>query len=314
MAKFCPVRKPYKKGYLQVSDGYKIYYHLYGNPKGKPVLFLHGGPGAGTEPKDARFFNPRIYNAILFDQRGAGKSKPFASIKNNTTWKLIEDINILLRHLGIKRVFLFGGSWGSTLALVYAIKYPNRVTGMLLRGVFLCDKEDSDYYLKGGTATHFPDVWERFLNNVPRKHRKDPLSYYLNRMQSKNKKIADKFAKEYTRYEVSILKLKITEKEIRKILKKNNLYKSMGMIESYYLKNMCFLPQKFILKNAKKISKIPTVIVHGRYDVICRPLIAYRLHKALPRSKLYFVTAGHGRDEEMVLKLKEEMDKFSKIL
>ena len=307
--------KPYKKGFLRVSDGYTLYYELCGNPKGIPVLYLHGGPGAGIWPKDRRYFNPKIYNAILFDQRGAGKSRPFASTKNNTTWKLVEDINALLGHLGIEKVFLFGGSWGSTLALVYAIKNPSRVTGMLLRGVWLADREDMEkYYMGGGAANHFPDAWERLIGNVPKSMRKNPLPYFVRQMNSRNRKIRDKYAKEMAIYEMTMLMLDMKKKTVEKYLKRGT-YKSLGPLETHYISNHCFLEDNFILRNSKTLSRIPTVIVHGRYDVICRPLLAWKLHKALPKSRLYFVIAGHSSsDKKVEEKLVEEMDKFAKVL
>lgn len=311
MSNLYPPIKPYKRGYLKVSDGYRLYYELCGNPKGKPVLYLHGGPGAGISPKDRRYFNPRKFNAILFDQRGAGKSKPFASTKNNTTWKLVDDINALLNHLEIKKVFLFGGSWGSTLALVYAIKNPERVSGTLLRGIFLSTDEEEKEYFGGFSAKMFPDAWERFLGNVPKKHRKNPVAYYIKQMNSKSKK-RNKFAREWTIYEMTMLMLDMKKKTVNKYIK-DGTYKSLSPIEAHYLSQRCFLPEGYILKNIKKISHIPTVIVQGRYDAICMPVSAYRLHKALPRSKLYFTISGHSsRDKNLQEKLVEEMDKFSK--
>jgi len=311
MTKFYPKIKPYKKGYLDVGNGHQIYYEMIGNPKGKPVLFLHGGPGSGIEPDDRRFFNPRKFNVVLFDQRGAGKSRPFASLNNNDTWKLVDDINKLLAHLGMKKAFLFGGSWGSTLALAYAIKNPNKITGMLIRGIFLCDSNDQKYYLNGGVAVLFPDAWERFIGNVPQKYRKAPAEYYYRQMKSKNAKIRDKFAKEWTIYELSILKMKMTEKMIKKYLK-DGTYKSLGPLEAHYITKMCFMQDNYIIKNAKRLSKIPVVIVHGRYDAICPPLNAWKLHKVLKKSKLYFVTSGHGSsEEELRSKLIEEMDKVA---
>ncbi|MFA4820348.1 MAG: prolyl aminopeptidase [Candidatus Aenigmatarchaeota archaeon] len=310
MAKLYPPIKPYKSGFLKVGDGHTLYYELCGNPKGRPVLYLHGGPGGGIAPNDRRYFNPKAYNAILFDQRGAGKSKPFASTKNNTTWKLLEDIRVLLNHLGIKKVFLFGGSWGSTLALVYAINYPETVTGMLLRGIFLSTTEEYKEFFGGYSAKMFPDAWERFLSFVP--NRKNPVAYYIKQMNSKDKKISDKYAREWSTYELTMLKLVVPQKTLKKYLRRGN-YRALGPLEAHYLSRNCFLSENYILKNAHKLKKIPTVIVHGRYDAICMPISAYKLHKALPCSKLYFVISGHGaHDKNMGRKLVEELDKFAK--
>ncbi|HLD39028.1 MAG TPA: prolyl aminopeptidase [archaeon] len=309
MAKLYPHIKPYKSGYLKVSDAHILYYEMCGNPNGRPVLYLHGGPGAGISPKDRQYFNPRKYNTILFDQRGSGKSKPFASTKNNTTWKLVEDINKLLAHVGIEKVFLFGGSWGSTLALVYAINYPEKVTGMLLRGVFLSVDQNFKEFFGGFSAKLFPDAWDRFLSFVP--NRKNPVAYYIKQMNSKNKKVQDRYAREWSTYELTMLKLDMNQKTMNKYLKRLS-YRSMAPLEAHYLSQRCFLPENYILKNIHKL-KMPVVIVHGRYDAICTPESAWKLHKALPQSKLYFTISGHNpADGVMAEKLIEEMDKFSK--
>ena len=303
----------YKKGYLAVSEGHKLYFELCGNPKGKPVMFLHGGPGAGISERDRGFFNPKLYDIILFDQRGAGRSKPFVSLKNNTTYKLIQDIRKILRFLRIKKVFLFGGSWGSTLALAYAIKYPKTVSGMLLRGIYLARPKDDEHYLSYAKRFN-PEAWHRLMNNVPKEYRKEVISYYHKQMQSKNLKIRNKFAYEWARYEISISRLNITEEDIEKVLKSFS-YKSLSILEVYYLKNKCFLQPNYILKNAHKISKIPISIVHGKYDLICPPEAAYELNKKLRNSKLYFVVAGHSVSEkEIQKKLVFEMDKIYKII
>lgn len=305
-------KRSYKRGYLKVSKIHRLYYELCGNPKGKPVLFLHGGPGAGFSERDKRFFNPKTYNVILFDQRGSGRSRPFASLKENTTFDLVEDIKKLLEFLKIKKVFIFGGSWGSTLALVYAIKYPKTVSGMLLRGIFLSSKDDINHYAKGGIKNFFPDVWSRFINLVPKKYRNDPVSYYLEQMTSKNKKIREKYAFEWAYYEMSILKLDTNHKEILKGLKQFS-YKSLAPLEAYYIKNNCFLPNDYILNNCYKISKLPISIVHGRYDFVCPVTNAYQLHKKLKNSRLYIVCAGHSSSEREINKrLISEMKKFSK--
>jgi len=303
----------YKKGYLTVSDSHKLYFELCGNPNGQPVIFLHGGPGAGISERDRGFFNPELYNIILFDQRGSGKSKPFGSLKNNTTQRLVQDIRKLLKFLKIKKSFLFGGSWGSTLALVYAIKYPKTVSGMLLRGIYLARPQDDKHYLHYAKKFN-PMTWNRFMNNVPKEYRKNILSYYHKQMQSKNPKIRNKFIYEWAHYEISISRLNITEAEIEEILKSFS-YKSLSILEVYYLKNKCFLRPNHILKNIHKLSNIPISIVHGKYDLICPPEAAYELNKRLKNSKLYLVVAGHSASEkEIQKKLVSEMDKFSKIL
>lgn len=318
--KLFPKIKPYRHGYLDVGDGHKLYYELCGNPKGKPVLFVHGGPGAGCSGKDRRFFNPKVWNIILFDQRGANRSKPFGSLRANTTWKLVSDIRRLLRFLNVKKVFLFGGSWGSTLSLVYAIKHHETVTGMLLRGVFLGRKGDIMYTYGGGAEAYFPEAWERFAGNVPAKYRNDIIGYYVRQMQSKNRRISNKFAFEFAYYELSLLKLSMAHLDVMKIMGKASSHpghKSMAIIESYYMKNICFLPKDYILKNISKLKKfrIPVTIVQGRYDVLCPPAQAWLLHKALPKSRLVFAISGHSSsDPPLTAKLVEEMRRMQRVV
>lgn len=314
--KLFPKIRPYRHGYLNVGDGHKLYYELCGNPKGKPVLYVHGGPGAGCSEKDRRFFNPKVWNIILFDQRGANRSKPFASLHANTTWKLVSDMRQLLRFLNISKVFLFGGSWGSTLSLVYAINYPETVTGMLLRGIFLGRKADIKYTYGGGAEAYFPDAWERFVSKVPQRCRNDVIGYYVKQMQSKNGRISNKFAFEFAYYELSLYKLRMTHRDIMRSLK-GFPYKSLAAVEAYYSKNNFFLPKNYILGNIGKLNKlkIPITIVNGRYDMLCPPHQAWQLHKALPKSKLFFTISGHARsDANMQEKLLEEMGRMGRIV
>ena len=302
--------KTYKKAFLDVGDNHKIYYELSGNPKGKPVLFVHGGPGAGFSDKDKRYFNPKVFNIITFDQRGCGKSKPFASIKNNTTFKLASDMNKLLKYLKIKKAILFGGSWGSTLSLAYAIRYPKTVAAMVIRGVMLGTKEEDNYFVYGAKE-HFPEAWERMASLVP--DNKNIISYYYKTMRSKNKETWRKYALEWARYEFSVSKLIPSELDVKRILKKIK-FKAFSLIEMHYMNNHWFLPKDYIIKNVHKI-KIPVSIIHGRYDNVCRPLSAYTIHNKIKGSKLYFTLAGHSAsDEENLEKLTKEMDHFGKTI
>lgn len=296
--------KSYKNGFINVSDGYKLYYELYGNPKGIPVLFLHGGPGAGFSDKDKQFFHKRRYNVIFFDQRGSSRSKPFGSIKKNTTQDLVNDINKILDYLNFDKVYIFGGSWGSTLALVYAINNPKRVRGLILRGIFLANKYSLEHYINGGIKEFFPDVWNRFVKQV--KKGEKPANYYLKRILSKNKKISEKFAYEWAYYEMSFYTInKISNPD--KILKTFS-YRSLAILEAHYIINKCFLPEDYIIKNINKIKHIKTSIVQGRYDFICPPIQAFRLHSKMNSSKLNIVSAGHSSsDEEIKKALKTEL-------
>jgi proline iminopeptidase len=283
----------YKSGHIDVSNGHSLYFELYGNPKGIPVLFLHGGPGAGFTDKDKQFFNKRRYNVIFFDQRGSSRSKPFGSIENNTTQDLVSDINKVLDYLNFNRVYVFGGSWGSSLALVYAIHHPKKVEGLILRGIWLANKYGLEHYINGGIKEFFPDVWERFAKLVPKGE--NPINYYLEKMLSADKKISDKYAYEWAYYEMSFYTInKISDPD--EILKTFS-YKSMAILEAYYIKNNCFLSEDFIMNNIDIIANFKISIVHGRYDFICPPAQAFRLHSKLNHSTLNITNAGHSSSD-----------------
>lgn len=308
-----PKRKPYRQGYFSVTDGHQLHYALYGNPKGIPVLYVHGGPGLGTTEFDSRHFNPRKFNIILIDQRGSGKSKPFAGLKGNNTKNLVEDFYKFLKFLKIKKTFLFGGSWGSTLSLCYAIKHPETVLGMVLRGIYLGGGFRDDYMLNGGPKTHFPEEWERFIGNVPKG--KNHLNYYWKMMNSKNKKTAIRYIREWSFYEESVLRLNPDPKKSRNAVMSHSII-PLAKLEAHYFKNNCFLPKNYIFNNTSKMRKIPLSIIHGRYDFVTTPEHAYFLHKMLPKSKLQFTIAGHsgsdGKNREMMVNQIHEIAKKTK--
>ena len=283
---------------------------MYGNPNGKPVLFLHGGPGAGFSDDSSRFFNSDIFNVIFFDQRGASRSLPFGNIEENTTQDLVNDINQLLDFLNIEKVLLFGGSWGSTLALVYAIQNAERVTGMLLRGIFLGDKASVDYFINGGVKAQFSEVWERFESLVPPNERGNIPRYYLEKMLSEDETISNRFAYEWAYYEMSIYKQGVTSDNEIKELVNNMSFKSLSIMEAHYCANYCFIPEGYILNNTKVLKNIKTVIVQGKHDVICPPRFAEQLHQTFgEQSTLYLVNAGHASSEpEIEAVLKREME------
>ena len=290
----------YKSGLFNVPDGHVLNYELYGNPKGIPVLFFHGGPGAGFRNKDKRFFDPKIFNVIFFDQRGAGKSTPFGSLCKNNTQKLIGDTKNLLDFLGFKKVILFGGSWGSTLALTFAIRHTSYVSGMILRGIFLGTKAEIKHYCQGGVAKFCPEVWERFIGLVPEAERGNIPAYYLKKMTDGTKE-TEKYAYEWAYYETSLLRLRVTKREILENLG-NPSCRALSLLEAYYMVNNCFLPDNYILDKVGKLSSIPTSIIHGRYDLICPPINAYNLSKKISGSRLFFVTAGHSAREKAIEK------------
>lgn len=298
----------YKKGFIDVGDGHSLYYELYGNPKGIPVVFLHGGPGAGFSDKDKTFFDKRRYNVILFDQRGASRSTPFGSIENNTTQNCVDDINKLLDFAGFDKAFVFGGSWGSTLALVYAIQHPERVLGLILRGIWLANRYAIDHYIGGGIKEFFPDVWERFNKLV--KKGEQPAKYYLKQMLSADKETSDKYAYEWAYYEMSFYTInKISG--IDEILSTFS-YKSMAILEAHFIANDCFMSEDYIMQNIGKIKNIKTTIVHGRFDFICTPIQAFQLNAALNNSELNIMNAGHsGYDPENFKIIKKEMRRIT---
>jgi len=303
-------RKPYRQGYFPVGDGHELYYALYGNPNGVPVLFVHGGPGGGCGDRAHRQFNPKKFNILIVDQRGSGKSKPFASVRANTTQKLVQDFRKILKFLKIEKTLLFGGSWGSCLSLCYAIKYPKTVLGMVLRGIYLGSNFETDYMLSGTPQAQFPEVWERFVSFVPKG--KKPIQYYWKMMNSKSKSVARKFCKEWARYESSLCSLIYNPEKVDRELK-GDWVLSIAKIEGHYFRHDCFLPDNYILKNAHKIRNIPLSIAHGRYDFVCEPKSAYLLHKALPKSKLFFVLSGHSSaDPEMRSRMMKEIHNMAK--
>lgn len=307
--KLFPPIKPYNSGYIAVGDGHEIYYEECGNPNGVPVLYLHGGPGAGCNEDARRFFDPKKCCIILFDQRGSGRSKPYASTYANTTQHLIEDTHKLLDRLGKKKVLLFGGSWGSTLALVYAINWPETVLAMVLRGIFLSEQREVRDYFEGISNSHFPEIWERFISHVPTDARQNPSDYYLAQMTSGNLKLCRKYAYEWAYYESARLNLEPkSEQELEKEIK-SDPYMSLAILEAHYIRNLCFLEDGYILKNAHRIPRVPISVIHGRYDDVCQVESAIRLHRALPTSKLHIVVAGHSRnDPEIIKKLVSETD------
>ena len=304
--KFFPAIKPYNKGYLNVGDGHNIYFEECGNPKGYPILFIHGGPGAGCSKDDRRFFDPKKWRIILHDQRGAGRSQPFCGIRENTTWHLVKDIELLLTELKVDRkVVLFGGSWGSTLSLVYAIAHPERVAGMVLRGIFLATSESMRDYLGGVTYKYYPEVFERFIEQVPDNYKNSPAKYYYKQMtRTKSKEYLERLSYEWAHYELAMLFLKEKSPEALDKVIKSFPYQSLSVLEAHYIANMCFLEDNYIIKNARKIpADAPITIVHGRYDVVCPPYQAWRLAKKLPWAKLHFVTAGHASCEPEIRKM-----------
>ncbi|WP_225247617.1 prolyl aminopeptidase [Mycoplasmopsis anatis] len=286
---------PYKSGFLNTESEHKIYYEVSGNQEGVPVIFLHGGPGGSSSEKHREFFDPKYYKIIIFDQRGCGKSTPSCSLINNTTDYLIQDINNLTKMLDVDKFILFGGSWGSTLALIYAIRNPERVLSLVLRGIFLCRKSDINWLYQNGVEQFFPEYFEDYMNYLSEEERIDALTSYYKRMTSSDRTVALQAATKFANLESITSTIKTVEpnSDDKHILE-------IATLEAHYFVNDSFLPSdNYILENTNKIENIPTYIVHGRYDMVCRPSSAYDLHKKLKNSQLYYTNlAGHSLFEE----------------
>ena len=292
-----PAIEPNHAGHLEVGDGHEIYYEESGNPHGKPAVFLHGGPGGGCTEKMRCFFNPDVYRIVLFDQRGCGKSRPHASLENNTTWDLVNDIEILRSALQIERWQVFGGSWGSTLALAYAQSHPDRVAELVLRGIFLLRKKEIQWLYQEGTSELFPDLWQHYLQPIPKGERGDMLGAYYKRLTSDDSEVRLEAAKAWSTWEASTSFLVPNEK-VTAAFAGSDLALSLARIECHYFVNGGFMKENQLLDNIDKIRNVPAVIVQGRYDVVCPMVSAWELAQAWPEADFRIVPdAGHAAFE-----------------
>lgn len=305
-----PEIQPYNTFRLQVSELHNIYVEEVGNPEGLPVLFLHGGPGGGLTEVYRRYFNPQKYRVILFDQRGAGQSTPAAELRENTTWDLVSDIEKIRTQLNISQWHVFGGSWGSTLSLCYAIEHPEAVKSLILRGIFMCRPEEIRWFYQEGAHRIFPDAWENYVRIIPEEERGDFVSAYYRRLTSEDKLGQKEAAKAWSVWEASTSKLFQDEKMIQHH-DEDNFSLTFARIECHYFINNIFTDSpQFILNHVSKIQNIPTEIVQGRYDIVCPTESAWTLHKSLPQSRLHIIPdAGHSVTEVGIAKkLVEIMD------
>ncbi len=287
----------FNKGHLKVSNIHKIYYEEFGNPNGIPVLFLHGGPGAGFSSFHRKLFNVKNHRVIFFDQRGSGKSLPLAEVKENNTSELLKDIEKLRKYLGIEKWFIFGGSWGSTLAILYGIKNPNRCLGFILRGIFLGTMTEIDWFLYG-MKSFFPEAHRKFTRKIPSNEQSNILNWYYRNLSHSNLEIVYELASKWNSYESSCSTLKYAE---RKMIGEQSL--AIAKIEAHYFINKCFIKEGYILKNVHKVSKIPCEIIQGRHDIICPPVNAYKLSKIWLESSLKIVEEGaHSGFEDCMFK------------
>jgi proline iminopeptidase len=292
-----PPIEPYAVGRLRVSERHELYYEQSGNPRGKPVVFLHGGPGAGTEPNQRRFFDPAAYRIVLFDQRGCGASTPHASLEENTTWHLVADIEALRAELGIERWQVFGGSWGSTLALAYAQTHPDRVTELVLRGIFLIRPWEIDWFYQRGCDALFPDAWEEYLAPIPEAERADLLRAYHRRLTSEDPQVRTLAARAWSVWEGKTSCLLPNEELVAKS-SGDQFAVAFARIECHYFVNGAFLQGRELLARVDRIRHVRAVIVQGRYDVVCPMRSAWDLHRAWPEADFRVVSdAGHSAFE-----------------
>lgn len=308
-----PEIEPYHIGRLQVSELHDLYFEESGNPDGKPVVFLHGGPGGGTDPKHRRFFDPSRYRIILFDQRGCGQSEPHASLVDNTTWHLVSDIEVLRTYLGIDRWQVFGGSWGSTLGVAYAETHPDRVTELVLRGIFMFTRREAEWFYGKGTRALFPDAWEDFVRAIPEGERGDLIAAYYRRLCSDDPGVQAAAARAWSLWESRVATL-LPDPDQLLHCADPAFTLAFSRIECHYFINRGFLKhEKQLFANLHEIQHIPTTIVHGRYDLICPVENAWRLHKGLPRSELVIVPdAGHSAFEPGIsAELRRATDRFA---
>lgn len=292
--------EPYDSGYVRVSPVHELYYEQCGTPNGKPVIFLHGGPGAGLVADYRRFFDPQAYRVILFEQRGAGRSKPHASLDDNTTWHLVQDIEVIREQFGIDQWLVFGGSWGSTLALAYAETHPERVRGLVLRGIFLCRPREITWFYEDsqGASAIFPEIWEQYVRIIPEGERDDMIRAYYKRLTSDDADVRLEAAQAWSKWEASALKL-IPDQNLIDEFTEPELAIALARIECHYFINNCFFEtDNYLIENIDRIRHIPGVIVHGRYDIVCPVMSAWDLHRAWPEATLNIIPdAGHSVTE-----------------
>jgi proline iminopeptidase len=297
MQQLFPPLEPRQTHTLPVSDGHRLYIEECGQPDGLPVVFVHGGPGAGCEDYHRRFFDPDVYRIVLFDQRGCGRSTPHASLQGNTTDALVADMEAIRTLLGIEQWVVFGGSWGSTLGLVYAETYPERVLGLVLRGIFLCRPGDIQWFYQNGASSLLPDYWEDFLAPIPAEEHGDLVSAYYRRLTGDDEVARMTAAKAWSLWEGRASTL-LPKSSVTDHFGSPKTALSLARIECHYFVNNSFMVAGRILKHASRLRDIPGIIVHGRYDIVCPLEQAWALHQAWPQSRLQIIQdAGHSATE-----------------
>lgn len=309
-----PSIDPFDQRVLDVGQGHSVYMEQCGNPDGIPVVVLHGGPGGGCSPAMRRYFNPDKYRVILFDQRGCGRSRPYASVKDNTTWHLVADIERIRAELGIDDWMVFGGSWGATLALIYAQTHPDRVRHLILRGVFLMTQSELDWFYGGGAGKFWPEIWSRFVSMIPEDERRDMIAAYHRRLFCGNRMKEVEFGRVWSAWENALASIHSTGSAGEAM---GDYARAFARLENHYFTNGGFLEfDGQILAHMGRISHIPGIIVQGRYDMICPPSAAYRLSELWPASDLRMVrNAGHAMsDPGISAELVRAMDRIAEDL
>lgn len=311
-----PLIETYRSGHLDVGDGHNMYWEESGNPQGIPVIFFHGGPGSMTNEGHRSFFHPDLYRIILFDQRGCGESTPHADLNNNTTWDLVSDVEKLCIFLKVDSAVLFGGSWGSTLALAYAETHPERVKAMILRGIFLGRPKELRWFYQFGAHHIFTDQWENFIEQIPLEERGDMIRAYYKRLTSSDEKVRFNAAKAWTAWESVNLRLMFDPVLFAEFMQDFHA-DALSRIECHYFLNNCFFKtENCLIENVGKIRHIPAVIIQGRYDMVCPFESAWELHKAWPEAKFEIIPdAGHSASESGILDaLIRATDYFASVL
>ncbi|MFN3508256.1 MAG: prolyl aminopeptidase [Allorhizobium sp.] len=309
---FYPEIEPFETGMLDVGDGHQIYWERFGTKGAKPAVFLHGGPGGATNPSHRRLFDPELYDVILFDQRGCGKSTPHASIEANTTWHLVADIERLRQMIGAEQWLVFGGSWGSTLALAYAETHPERVSELVLRGIYTLTKAELDWYYQFGVSEMFPDKWERFCAPIPENERHEMMAAYRRRLTGTDREEQLRCAVAWSSWEGETITL-LPNPDYSGHFYDADFALAFARIENHFFVHAGWLEEGQLLRDAYKLKDIPGVIIHGRYDMPCPAKYAWQLHKAWPKADFHLIEgAGHAYLEPGILdQLIRATDRFA---
>lgn len=312
LRKLYPPIQPYQQAWLPVGDRHQLYYEQSGNPNGKPVVFVHGGPGGGCSPIHRQFFDPSVYRIILFDQRGSGQSKPHACLEQNTTQHLLADMEQLRLHLKLDQWLLFGGSWGATLSLLYAQTYPQQVLGLILRGIFLCRDQDIDWFYQYGASLLLPEYWQDYLAPIPKNQRNQLVSAYYQQLTGDDELARMRAAEAWSVWEGRASSL-TPQADILAHFADPHHALAMARIECHYFMHKAFLRKNQLLEDAHTLANLPSIIIHGRYDLVCPVEQAYALHQAWPNAQFIICPqSGHSAfEDEIIDALVKATDQFA---